>query len=398
MSIAIEVDHVSKAFRLYHERNRYLKAAVLNARRARYEEFWALDDVSFDVDSGQTFGIIGTNGSGKSTMLKCIAGILFPERGTIAVHGRQAALLELGAGFHPELTGRENTYLNGAILGMSRKDIDRRFDDIVEFAGLAEFIDAPVKNYSSGMAVRLGFSIATNVEPEILLIDEVLAVGDASFQRRCLEKVAQLRGEGRTILFVSHSENQVVSLCDQVLWLEKGAIRMLGPALEVVNTYIGASYGARSTTSEELGKRWGSYESQITAVELLDGESEPTTLFTTGDEMRIRLHIAAHEPTLDATISVRISTSNGDPLWGTSTKRKGHPVDLRHAMIVDFTIPELRLLEGDYRITAEIADRTGSHAYDHWDQRVRFEVRQSGIYDAYSLYMPSTVTSDTVRH
>lgn len=392
---AISVSNVSKSFRLYHERNQYLKAAILRGRRARYEEFLALDDVSFDVATSQTFGIIGSNGSGKSTMLKCIAGILFPESGSVTVRGRQAALLELGAGFHPEMSGRENTYLNGAILGMSRKEIDRRFDEIVEFAGLGEFIDTPVKNYSSGMAVRLGFAIATNVEPEILLIDEVLAVGDAAFQRKCAEKIAEIRASGRTILLVSHAEGTVAQLCDQVLWLEKGQVQMIGPAKEVVNAYTGASHDAVAPTSDEIGQRWGSFEAQITAVELHGEATGGQAVFTTGEPMTIRLQIAAHEPIPDATVGVRIDTLQGVPLWGTSTRRKGQPVDLIGACSVDFVLPELALLEGVYNLTAEIADRTGSHAYDHWGSRVRFEVRQSGIYDQHSLYMPSSLSVAT---
>ena len=266
---AIRVEQVWKSFRLYHERNQYLKAVLLRGRRAKYEQFWALRDVSFEVAHGETFGIIGSNGSGKSTMLKCLAGILFPEKGKVSAEGRLAALLELGAGFHPELTGIENIYLNGAILGMTRADIKRRFDDIVTFAGLEQFIDQPVKNYSSGMVVRLGFAIAANVEPEILLIDEVLSVGDASFQRKSLEKIEEFRTEGRTIVFVSHGLSQVEQLCTRAAWIEFGELKMLGQAVEVVGAYTGASHGAREET-EELGTRWGSGEVQIKSVELLD--------------------------------------------------------------------------------------------------------------------------------
>ena len=203
MSAAITVDGLWKNFRLYHERNRYIKAAVLRGRRARYEEFWALKDVSFEIPQGETFGIIGSNGSGKSTMLKCLAGILYPNKGGVTVDGKLAALLELGAGFHYELTGRENVFLNGAILGLSKKDLELKYDEIVQFAGLEKFIDTPVKNYSSGMIVRLGFAIATNVNPEILLIDEILSVGDQNFQRRSAEKIDEFRRDGRTIIIVS---------------------------------------------------------------------------------------------------------------------------------------------------------------------------------------------------
>ncbi|MGA0231126.1 MAG: ABC transporter ATP-binding protein, partial [Ilumatobacteraceae bacterium] len=201
---AVAVHDLWKSFRLYHERNQFLKAAILRGRRARYEEFWALKDVSFEVPVGTTFGVIGSNGSGKSTLLKCLAGILVPERGSVEISGRISALLELGAGFHPELSGRENVFLNGAILGLSKKEIAARFDSIVDFAGLEDFIDTPVKNYSSGMFVRLGFAVAAHVEPEVLLVDEVLSVGDEAFQRKSAEKIEQFRREGRTIVFVSH--------------------------------------------------------------------------------------------------------------------------------------------------------------------------------------------------
>ena len=231
---AISVTSLSKNFRLYHERNRYIKAAFLRGHRAKYEEFWALKDVSFEVVHGATLGIIGSNGSGKTTMLKCLTGIYTPDEGSIKIDGKLAALLELGAGFHPELTGAENIYLNGAILGMSKRDVQNKFASIVEFAGLEKFIDAPVKNFSSGMVVRLGFSIAAHVEPEILLIDEILSVGDQDFQRKSSEKIEEFRREGRTIVVVSHSLGLVQQLCKQVIWLDKGQIKQLGPAAEVI--------------------------------------------------------------------------------------------------------------------------------------------------------------------
>jgi len=213
-SEAVNVSGLWKNFRLYHEKNQYLKAAILRGRRARYEEFWALRGIDFTVPTGTTFGVIGSNGSGKSTLLKCLTGILMPDKGSVTVKGRISALLELGAGFHPELSGRENVFMNGAILGLSKKEITAKFDDIVEFAGLENFIDTPVKNYSSGMFVRLGFAVAAHVEPEVLLIDEVLSVGDESFQRKCAERIEQFRREGRTIVFVSHGLAQVEQLCE----------------------------------------------------------------------------------------------------------------------------------------------------------------------------------------
>jgi len=201
----ITVEEVSKRFRLYHERNQSLKIWMMRGRRATFEEFWALRDVSLEIEEGKTFGLIGENGSGKSTLLKCIAKILRPDSGRISVTGKVSALLELGAGFHPELSGRENIYLNGSILGLGKRDLDRIFDDIVGFAGLERFIDTPVKNYSSGMYIRLGFSVAINVDTDILLIDEILAVGDEQFQRKCNEKFAELKDQGKTVVIVSHA-------------------------------------------------------------------------------------------------------------------------------------------------------------------------------------------------
>jgi ABC-2 type transport system ATP-binding protein len=236
---AVAMRGVSKNFRIYHERNRYIKATLLRGRRARYEEFWALKDVTFEVAHGATLGFIGSNGSGKTTLLKCLTGIYVPERGDVAVDGNVAALLELGAGFHAELTGRENVFLNGAILGMSKREVERNFDSIVEFAGLERFIDSPVKNYSSGMVVRLGFSIATHVQPEILLIDEILSVGDQEFQRRSAAKIEEFRREGRTIVVVSHSLELVRQLCRDVVWLDRGTVRAIGPADDVIAAYTG---------------------------------------------------------------------------------------------------------------------------------------------------------------
>src|SRR5690349_15644695 len=222
MTAAIKVDGVSKRFRLYQERNTSLKATVLRRKRAVYKELWALQDVSFEVAEGQTFGLIGHNGSGKSTMLKCMAKILTPDRGSITTRGKISALLELGEGFHPELSGRDNVYLNASILGLPKKEIDRRFDEIVDFSGLEDRIDTPVKNYSSGMYIRLGFSVAINVDPEILLIDEILTVGDESFQRKCSQKFDDLKDAGKTIVIVSHGLGSVKELCDEVALLDHG--------------------------------------------------------------------------------------------------------------------------------------------------------------------------------
>ncbi len=265
----VVVDHVSKKYRLYRERNASIKAAVMRGGRAKVDVFWALEDVSFEVFEGSTTGLIGENGSGKSTMLKCLAKILRPDKGSVTTTGKMSALLELGAGFHPELSGRENVFLNGAILGLKQKELLARFDDIVDFAGIGQFIDEPVKNYSSGMYVRLGFSVAINVQPDILLVDEVLAVGDEAFQRKCLERFAQLKNDGKTVIIVSHSMQSVVNMCDHAIWFKKGNKMADGDPREVVEAYTGSLFLSEHRPTE-TGDRWGSGEARIERDELID--------------------------------------------------------------------------------------------------------------------------------
>lgn len=222
---------------MYKERNNSLKAAVMRGRREVSEDFWALRDVSFEVPAGSTFGLIGRNGSGKSTLLKCLAKILHPNEGTITMNGKSASMLEVGSGFHPELSGRENIFLNGSILGMSRKDIAGKLDEIVDFSGVGKFIDQPVKNYSSGMYVRLGFSVAIHVQPDILVVDEVLAVGDSAFKVKAKQKFAEIKESGRTVILVSHSMAQVRDMCDSAAWLSNGRVSAYGDAKSVIKAY-----------------------------------------------------------------------------------------------------------------------------------------------------------------
>ena len=234
---AVRVDDVSKRFRLYHERNQTLKSAILRGKTSRHEDFWALENVSFEVQAGTTHGLIGPNGSGKSTLLKCLAKIYWPTKGHIEYRGRMASLLEVGSGFHLELSGRENIYLNGSILGMSKKEIDSKFDEIVDFSGVERFLDQPVKNYSSGMYVRLGFSIAIHVDPDILVVDEVLSVGDEDFQRKSFQKFLEFKKQGKTIILVTHAMPVIEEICDQVSWLSSGRLVSTGDAREVVKSY-----------------------------------------------------------------------------------------------------------------------------------------------------------------
>ncbi|MET4782118.1 ABC transporter ATP-binding protein [Glaciihabitans sp. UYNi722] len=237
-NVAVSVDHVTKSFRMYHERNQSLKSAIMRGRTSVHEDFLALDDVSFDVPAGSTFGLIGSNGSGKSTLLKCLANIYYPNEGSITHFGKIAAMLEVGSGFHAELSGRENVFLNASILGMSKKDVTRKFDEIVDFSGVEQFIDQPVKNYSSGMYVRLGFAIAINVDPDILVVDEVLAVGDQDFQEKCFQKFRDLKKAGKTVILVSHSMGSVQAMCDNVAWLDHGHLRSVGDAKPTIDAYL----------------------------------------------------------------------------------------------------------------------------------------------------------------
>ncbi|ETJ01906.1 MAG: ABC transporter, ATP-binding protein, partial [Actinomyces urogenitalis DORA_12] len=277
---AITVSDVSKRFRVYSRRNQSLKGTFLQRSRATYEDFWALQDVDFEIPEGKTFGLLGHNGSGKSTLLKCIAKILTPDSGSITARGRMAAMLEVGSGFHPELSGRENIFLNGAILGMDQREIQRKFDDIVDFSGVGAFIDQPVKNYSSGMYVRLGFSVSIHVEPEILLVDEVLAVGDTEFQERCMAKFAQFREEGRTVVVVSHGLEQMRTFCDEAAWLDHGVLQDVGEAASLIDTYTAKVRGAQMR--EDGGLAFGSGEATIDRIEILNGAGEPCRTFHTG--------------------------------------------------------------------------------------------------------------------
>ena len=365
---------------MYHERNQFIKAAILRGRRARYEEFWALKDVSFEVPTGSTIGIIGSNGSGKSTMLKCLAGILYPNKGAVRVNGKLAALLELGAGFHPELSGRENIYLNSAILGMSRQDIASRYDSIVEFSGLGRFIDTPVKNYSSGMVIRLGFSIACHVEPEILLIDEILSVGDQSFQRRSGEKIEQFRQEGRTIVIVSHGLGSLQQLCEDLVWLEKGEVRRIGRAADVIAEYTGDSYAGVTTVETEQGERWGTGEGIISSVEIVDVDGQSTTKVESGQEIRIRVNATTHLPLSNISFKVMINHLNGSPIWSSSTARHGFEVVNRGgSLFVQLNIKQLPLLEGRYSLSVAMTNRKEVREFNHWRDCLHFDVHQENM-------------------
>ena len=373
MGAAIVVDDVSKRFRLYHERNQYLKATILRRKRSTYEEFWALRNVSFEVREGEAFGIIGENGSGKSTLLKCLAQILRPDKGRIEHHGSVSALLELGAGFHPELSGRENVYLNGAILGLSKKQLDSKFDEIVAFSGLERFIDTPVKNYSSGMYVRLGFAVAVNVDPDILVIDEVLAVGDENFQRKCAEKINDFRQDGRTIVLVSHGLGQVRNLCDRAVWLSHGTLQAVGPTGDVINEYAGTTHEDSEISAN--GTQWGSGEARVTKIELLDGSGTSIRRCHTGDTVTLRLHYNAHQPIPRPVFGLALHTIEGVHVTGPNSRERGLVPDaISGPGHVDITFDPLTLLAGTYDVTTSIYDFNIAHCFDFQHLGFRFDV------------------------
>ncbi len=382
---AVVAEGVSKRFRLYHERNQSLKAALMRRRRAVVEEFWALRDVSFEVPVGKSFGIIGENGSGKSTLLKCLTRILRPDAGRIEVDGKVSALLELGAGFHPELSGRENVFLNGSILGLSQKEVSRKFDDIVEFAGLGQFIDQPVKNYSSGMYVRLGFSVAINVDPDVLLVDEVLAVGDEGFQRKCNEKFADLKAKGKTIVLVSHSMIAVHNLCEQVVWLEHGRVKMNDSARHVVDEYMGTVQVDRKADGE-VGSRWGSGEGRIEQLELLGPGGRAVSRLHTGQPLTVRFHYELAEPIDKPVFGLAIHTLDGTHVTGPNTRDADCVPDrLEGKGTVDFAVDHLMLLPGTYDVSASLFDYGILHAYDVRHRALRFDVDPGEPHETYGV-------------
>ena len=385
MTAAIRVEDVSKRFRIYKERNQSLKASLMRGRRAKYDEFWALRDVGFEIPQGSTFGLIGENGSGKSTLLKCLARILVPDEGQVSTNGSIAALLELGSGFHPELTGRENVYLNGSILGLGKREIERKFDSIVDFAGIEQFIDQPVKNYSSGMYVRLGFSVAINVDPDILLVDEVLAVGDAAFQAKCMERFADFREAGKTVVIVSHAMGTMRTLCDQVAWLDHGRLVGVGGASSLVDDYIDETHVDRAPTDgpQERG-RFGTGEALVERVEVVDAREVPTSTVRTGDAMALRIHYRATQRVERPVFGLAVENLEGVYVWAFHSRDGGLEVDdITGEGYVDCAIPSLPLQPGTFDVTASIVDWTTQHTYDHRRLVARFDVeagtpRESG--------------------
>jgi lipopolysaccharide transport system ATP-binding protein len=349
---------VSKRYLLRDNEAPRSKLARLWRRPA--SEFWALNDVSFEVRRGEALGVIGHNGAGKSTILKLLSGITAPTRGTVTVQGRLTALLEVGSGFHPELTGRENVYLSGSILGMRRREITEKMDSIVEFAGVRPFIDIPVKRYSSGMYVRLGFSIAAHLNPDILLLDEVLAVGDRAFRKKCGERIEELHRSGTTMIFISHDLDAVRALCPRVILLHRGEIVMEGTADEAIRRY---------TEIPNLNAAWKSAESghraAISGVTFLDSDRQPCAGFTTGEPIFARIDYEAHEDVPNAAICLNFIETERASIIAEWTTAVSGPIELRAGGgSIEFSAEELGLQPGPYKVDAHIEEFGTRHTID----------------------------------
>jgi ABC-type polysaccharide/polyol phosphate transport system ATPase subunit len=402
---ALSIEDVSKDYRLWGRRSQFatLKSALLkrDLKLAPDAAVAALRNVSFAVDRGEAFGIIGRNGSGKSTLLKLISGILKPTSGKVIVNGRVAALIELGAGFHPEITGRENIYINGIMLGLSRREIDQRFDKIVEFSGIADFLDQPVKTYSSGMYVRLGFAVAVHVDPDVLLIDEVLSVGDEEFSARCIAKIQEMKYRGVTLLFVTHQLDQVRNLCDRALWLDRGRTEAIGDPMRVVDAYLQEVSGTPAPQEEPSApapepekekakdhdeERWGSGEIVLKRVALTDHQGRELVALGAGTPVILDLDVDVRVPQDDFVFGVGIYHADGTCVYGTNTDVEGYaPEKIEGPVRVRFVVPSLDLVAGTYRIDAAVHTRNG-RAFDYRRNVLRIVVG-SRVHDI-GLYRP----------
>ena len=426
MSAAVELEAVTKLYRRYAHRRQFatLKSALISGSLVRdlrpEETFTAVNGVSIRVPEGSVFGIIGRNGSGKSTLLKLIVGITKPTSGSVKVTGRISALIELGAGFHPEISGRENVFINGVMLGLTKREISQRFDEIVEFAELEEFIDAPVKHYSSGMYMRLGFAVAVHVNPDILIVDEVLAVGDEEFSLKCLDKFADFKRRGKTILLVTHGLGTVQQFCDEAVWLDAGVVRGRGDPRRVVHAYLadvaegeeeqlsaedqkkidaaasaGVATGGSPTNESPVGDeppadmfrasegRWGSGEVKIVEV-ILEGDNGPSRVFQTGERMTVRMRVSSRESLDDFVFGVSIFNAEGLCCYGTNTDiEELRSITMAGDGEVVFTVRNLDLVGGTYKLDVAVHTREG-RPYDYHRLlhtfRVKSETKDVGIY------------------
>ncbi|MCM3261596.1 ABC transporter ATP-binding protein [Paenibacillus lautus] len=375
---AISIRNLSKSFKLYHDKPTTLKERALFLKRKTYTELKILENINIDIKKGEMIGLIGHNGSGKSTLLKLLTQIIYPDSGEIEIKGRVSSLLELGAGFHPDFTGIENIYMNASIFGLTKADIDEKKEDIIAFSELGEFIHNPVRTYSSGMYMRLAFAVAINIEPDILLVDEVLAVGDASFQRKCLNRIKQLKSANKTIVLVTHDHAIVERMCDRAIWLHQGKVREDGHPKDVVNSYLAylankdreielqqqeavnesetkANETAINNVEEE--KRWGNKDVEITSVKIINkSESE---IFVTEEPATIEIQYVNHINTKSAIFGFAIHTIDKIRVYGTNTQLEPLDDELPKTGTLVVEFPEFNLVEGDYIIDVAVHDDTG---------------------------------------
>jgi lipopolysaccharide transport system ATP-binding protein len=397
----LELRNVARRFIKRRERNRSFQdkfVRLLSRRNVMEEDFWPLRDVSFRLDRGESLGVIGPNGSGKSTLLKLITGILTPSHGEMFVNGRICSLLELGAGFQPDLTGRENIFLNGSIYGLSRAEMNERLDSIIDFAELGDFIDTPVRHYSSGMYVRLGFAVAIHTDPDLLLVDEVLAVGDQSFQHKCMGAIQTFRDGGGTLLLVSHDLNAIQSICHRAIWLEQGLVQSAGQPTDVVMNYLrdqarrdeqaqrerqaqeraqqsGANGAADEESSINEPGRWGNGKVRITQVELCDGSGREAYAFASGAPLAVRLHYSASHSLERPVFGLAIYHETGAHISGPNTQFGGLDIArVEGSGVITYHVPCLSLLAGRYRLSVAVVDGSDNAMLDYHDRLYDFQV------------------------
>ena len=390
MTRSLEIQGLSKQYWLgqaqHHQMLRERLVEMIKrpfGRMKATESIWALRDVSLDADEGEVIGIVGRNGAGKSTLLKILSRITYPTSGEVKVNGRVASLLEVGTGFHDELTGRENIYLNGSILGMRKREVEERFDAIVDFSGVEQFIDTPIKHYSSGMRLRLGFAVAAHLEPDVLIVDEVLAVGDAGFQKKCIQAMEGLRNTGRTVLFVSHNLAAVENLCSRGIWIDSGKIRMDGRAKDVIASYMSSFVGERVSGSDLSGteNRMGSGEIRYTRLEYLSPDGTPCAITRSGDPLVLRFHYRAEKTIRDPSFGFRLFTQMGTLI--TECAHWMHGIHIPKVGpgdgYIDLEIESLNLIPGGYTFSLWITGQGGKPVYDG-DVRASLDVEIADVY------------------
>jgi len=388
----IEVENIVKTFKIYHRKVRNIKDLFLFREKNQYELFYALKDVSFGVKKGEMLGIIGQNGAGKSTILKILARILRPDSGNINTRGKVSALLELGAGFHPDLTGLENIYINGTILGLTRKQISENIDNIFEFSELENFKDTPVKNYSSGMYMRLAFAVAINVNPDIILVDEVLSVGDERFQRKCKNKFYEFKNKEKSIVFVSHDLATVENLCDKVIYLDKGEIKEYGTPRDVISSYLSDINKIKNEVDEKDrkdkgGKRWGSKEIEIKNVKIMNGEGKEENIFNTNDKLIVNIEYEAKGRINRPVFGIAIIRKEDEVLvTGPNTRFDELVIEsVEGRGNIKFIIDKLILLPGEYLLTIAVYDYLMVNPFDHLNEMFEFRVVAGNEKEKYGL-------------